>query len=259
MVPDAESQLAECRSQSRSSTRITRSNHDPRVTRVGAFLRRTSLDELPQLWNVLRGDMSLIGPRPIVEPELGKYGVHAGRLLTVKPGLGGIWQVSGRSDTIYAERVAMDMHYIEIRSLGLDLKLLILTALVVIRGEGRTESEWSRPMVELTAPGRPATSLQELVEDPANLIAILWRRRRLIAACVLACLGLAGLYLLIRPEALPGDRPAADRPARGAAAERGRHRAEPVRRGGRGHHPDPHDRRQQPGRGRRPRHRDRSA
>jgi lipopolysaccharide/colanic/teichoic acid biosynthesis glycosyltransferase len=103
---------------------------------VGAILRRTSLDEVPQLWNVLRGDMSLIGPRPIVEPELDKYGVHADRLLTVKPGLGGIWQVSGRSTTSYADRVAMDMRYIEIRSLALDLKLMILTALVVIRGRG---------------------------------------------------------------------------------------------------------------------------
>jgi lipopolysaccharide/colanic/teichoic acid biosynthesis glycosyltransferase len=99
-------------------------------------MRRTSLDELPQLWNVLRGDMSLIGPRPIVEPELSKYGVHASRLLTVKPGLGGVWQVSGRSDTTYDDRVAMDMRYVESRSIGLDLKLLVLTALVVVRRQG---------------------------------------------------------------------------------------------------------------------------
>ena len=110
--------------------------NDPRVTRFGAFLRRTSLDELPQLWNVLRGEMSLIGPRPIVEPELGKYGAHASRLLTVKPGLGGVWQVSGRSDTSYPERVAMDLHYIDSRSLWLDLSLLVRTALVVIKGRG---------------------------------------------------------------------------------------------------------------------------
>jgi lipopolysaccharide/colanic/teichoic acid biosynthesis glycosyltransferase len=136
MVPDAESQL------SRGGDLISRFHEnykikdDPRVTLVGGFMRRTSLDELPQLWNVLRGDMSLIGPRPIVEPELSKYGVHASRLLTVKPGLGGIWQVSGRSDTSYEERVAMDMRYIESRSIGLDMKLLILTALVVIRRQG---------------------------------------------------------------------------------------------------------------------------
>jgi undecaprenyl-phosphate galactose phosphotransferase len=136
MVPDAESRLSrspDLIAQFRENYKI---KSDPRVTRVGGILRRTSLDEFPQLWNVLRGDMSLIGPRPIVGPELGKYGVHAGRLLSVKPGLGGIWQVSGRSNTSYADRVAMDMRYIETRSLALDLKLMILTALVVIRGRG---------------------------------------------------------------------------------------------------------------------------
>jgi len=106
------------------------------VTRLGSYLRRTSLDELPQFWNVLRGEMSLIGPRPIVEPELSKFGSYAGRLLQVKPGLGGIWQVSGRSDTSYAERVEMDLRYVEDRSLALDLRLLILTAWVVIQGRG---------------------------------------------------------------------------------------------------------------------------
>ena len=109
---------------------------DPRITRFGAYLRKTSLDELPQLWNVLRGEMTLIGPRPIVEPELAKYGAHGGRLLTVKPGLGGIWQVNGRSDTTYDERIAMDMDYIDSRSLWLDLRLLLLTAFVVMRGRG---------------------------------------------------------------------------------------------------------------------------
>jgi lipopolysaccharide/colanic/teichoic acid biosynthesis glycosyltransferase len=136
MVPDAESQLArsaELRKQFRENYKI---RSDPRVTRIGALLRRTSLDELPQLWNVLRGEMSLIGPRPIVESELARYGVHASRLLTVKPGLGGIWQVSGRSNTSYGERVAMDLSYVENRSLGLDLKLLVLTALVVLRCDG---------------------------------------------------------------------------------------------------------------------------
>ena len=109
---------------------------DPRVTRFGALLRRTSLDELPQLWNVLRGEMSLIGPRPIVDAELGHYGVHAEKMLSVKPGLGGLWQVSGRSDTTYAERITMDLRYVETRSVALDLRLLALTALTVIRGRG---------------------------------------------------------------------------------------------------------------------------
>jgi lipopolysaccharide/colanic/teichoic acid biosynthesis glycosyltransferase len=136
MVPDAEFELVrrgDLLAQFHENYKI---KDDPRVTRVGAILRGTSLDELPQLWNVLRGEMSLIGPRPIVEPELGKYGVHASKLLTVKPGLGGIWQVSGRSDTTYADRVAMDMRYVESRSLGLDLKLLIQTAWVVLQGKG---------------------------------------------------------------------------------------------------------------------------
>jgi lipopolysaccharide/colanic/teichoic acid biosynthesis glycosyltransferase len=136
MVANAESELArrgDLLAQFHENYKI---KDDPRVTRVGAILRGTSLDELPQLWNVLRGDMSLIGPRPIVEPELRKYGVHAGKLLTVKPGLGGIWQVSGRSDTTYADRVALDLRYVESRSLGLDLKLLIRTAWVVLQGKG---------------------------------------------------------------------------------------------------------------------------
>ncbi len=110
--------------------------HDPRVTRLGSFLRKTSLDELPQLWNVLLGDLSLIGPRPIVPNELEKYGENGPVLLSVKPGLGGIWQVYGRSDTSYDQRIAMDLQYIEARSLWLDLKLLAQTAYVVIRGRG---------------------------------------------------------------------------------------------------------------------------
>jgi lipopolysaccharide/colanic/teichoic acid biosynthesis glycosyltransferase len=136
MVPDAESELAGRSDLLAQFLENYKIKDDPRVTPVGAVLRGTSLDELPQLWNVLKGDMSLIGPRPIVEPELRKYGVHASKLLTVKPGLGGIWQVSGRSDTTYADRVAMDMGYIESRSLGLDLKLLIQTTWVVLRRTG---------------------------------------------------------------------------------------------------------------------------
>jgi lipopolysaccharide/colanic/teichoic acid biosynthesis glycosyltransferase len=109
---------------------------DPRVTPIGGFLRRTSLDELPQLWNVVRGEMSLVGPRPIVEPELSKYGDHAATLLSVKPGLGGFWQVNGRSDTSYPERVQMDIHYINKRSIIFDLNLIVLTALAVLVRRG---------------------------------------------------------------------------------------------------------------------------
>jgi lipopolysaccharide/colanic/teichoic acid biosynthesis glycosyltransferase len=107
---------------------------DPRLTSIGGFLRKASLDELPQFFNVLRGDISLIGPRPIVEPEQVKYGVYAEKLLSVKPGLSGRWQVSGRAETTYDERIAMDMNYIDNRSLWLDLKLILLTVYVVLRG-----------------------------------------------------------------------------------------------------------------------------
>ena len=136
MVPDAEQQLQSRKEMRERFSETFKIRDDPRITPFGALLRRTSLDELPQLWNVLRGDMTLIGPRPIVEPELAKYGGSAVRLLTVKPGLGGIWQVGGRSDTTYAQRVAMDMQYIESRSLALDVKLLALTVWTVLRGRG---------------------------------------------------------------------------------------------------------------------------
>lgn len=136
MVVDAEARLIGCDDLSARFDENFKIKDDPRVTRVGALLRRTSLDELPQLWNVWKGDMSLIGPRPIVEPERGKYGIYADRLFTVKPGLGGLWQVNGRSDTTYAERVAMDMRYIDSRTFCLDLTLLARTALVVLGGRG---------------------------------------------------------------------------------------------------------------------------
>ena len=109
---------------------------DPRITPLGSFLRKTSLDELPQLLHVLSGEMSLVGPRPIVEAELSKYSIYAHKLLTVKPGLSGLWQVCGRSDTTYPQRVMMDMHYIDHRCLSLDLRLLILTASAVLRKSG---------------------------------------------------------------------------------------------------------------------------
>jgi lipopolysaccharide/colanic/teichoic acid biosynthesis glycosyltransferase len=136
MVADAEEQLkrqADLVARFQDNFKI---KDDPRVTRVGAFLRKTSLDELPQLFNVLRGDISLIGPRPIVEKEQAKYGVYAAKLLSVKPGLSGMWQVYGRSDTTYPQRIAMDMAYIDNRSLRLDLRLMVLTAYVVLRGRG---------------------------------------------------------------------------------------------------------------------------
>jgi lipopolysaccharide/colanic/teichoic acid biosynthesis glycosyltransferase len=136
MVVDAEDQLKRRADLREAFLKDYKLKNDPRITPVGAFLRRTSMDELPQLFNVLRGDMSLIGPRPIVRSELAKYGEYAEKLLSVPPGLGGYWQVHGRSNTSYQERVEMDMAYIDQRSLPLDLRLLYCTAIAVIRRQG---------------------------------------------------------------------------------------------------------------------------
>ena len=110
--------------------------HDPRVTWMGEALRRTSLDELPQLWNVLRGEMSLVGPRPIVEAEAERYGSKFSLYLKVRPGLTGLWQVSGRNNTTYAERVEFDEYYVRNWSVWLDLYVLARTIKVVLTGEG---------------------------------------------------------------------------------------------------------------------------
>jgi lipopolysaccharide/colanic/teichoic acid biosynthesis glycosyltransferase len=109
---------------------------DPRVTRVGKFLRKTSLDELPQLVNVLRREMSLVGPRMISPPEMEMYAQYGTNLLTVKPGITGMWQVSGRSDVTYAERVRLDMFYIRNWSIWLDLQLLFQTIPAVLLRRG---------------------------------------------------------------------------------------------------------------------------
>ena len=109
---------------------------DPRITKVGAVLRKFSLDELPQLFNVLTGQMSLVGPRMITAPELEKYGERKDILRSVKPGLTGYWQVNGRQHTSYDERVKLDTYYIEQWTLLLDLKILFATPIKVLRGEG---------------------------------------------------------------------------------------------------------------------------
>lgn len=111
-------------------------DNDPRITKVGDFLRRTSLDELPQLVNIFVGNMSIVGPRPIIEKEILKYGKNAEKLFSVIPGLTGYWQANGRSDTTYQERVAMDMYYIDNRSLSLDFKIIFKTIGAVITKEG---------------------------------------------------------------------------------------------------------------------------
>jgi lipopolysaccharide/colanic/teichoic acid biosynthesis glycosyltransferase len=109
---------------------------DPRITKVGRFLRETSLDELPQLINILKGDMSIVGPRPIVEKEIEKYGLYAKVVFSVLPGLTGYWQANGRSDTTYDERVKMDMYYIRNRSTLMDIKIILKTVISVIKKEG---------------------------------------------------------------------------------------------------------------------------
>ena len=109
---------------------------DPRVTRIGKFLRKTSLDELPQLWNVLIGDMSLVGPRPIVRAEVEKYGEYINDFYLVPPGITGVWQVSGRSDTTYEERVLMDSWYVHNWSVWIDIVYLVKTVLAVLKGKG---------------------------------------------------------------------------------------------------------------------------
>jgi undecaprenyl-phosphate galactose phosphotransferase len=110
---------------------------DPRVTRVGQWLRRAKLDELPQLWNVLRGDMSLVGPRPVVAQELDEYYGPAAQLyVRTRPGLTGLWQVSGRSDTSYERRIFLDEWYILNWSFWYDIVILIQTAWIVATGKG---------------------------------------------------------------------------------------------------------------------------
>jgi len=109
---------------------------DPRVTKVGKFLRKTSLDELPQIFNVLKGEMSLVGPRPIIKDEVVKYGNYINDYYMVRPGITGMWQVSGRSDTTYEERVAMDSWYVRNWSVWIDVVMLFRTFKTVVKGQG---------------------------------------------------------------------------------------------------------------------------
>ena len=123
----------EARAEWEATFKLTR---DPRVTTLGQVLRKTSLDELPQLWNVLRGEMSLVGPRPIVQAEVARYGADFETCFSVPPGLTGLWQVSGRSDTGYAERIALDRAYAARWSLARDVAILIKTVPAVLSQRG---------------------------------------------------------------------------------------------------------------------------
>jgi len=139
MVRNAEERLAEylaVHPEMREEwDRTQKLRNDPRVTRVGRILRKTSLDELPQMWNVLRGEMSLVGPRPIVFEEVSRYGDHFSLYARVRPGFTGLWQVSGRNDTSYSQRVALDSYYVRNWSLRLDFSILART-LPLVLGRG---------------------------------------------------------------------------------------------------------------------------
>lgn len=140
MVPNAEERLQKLLETCPATLQEWRTNHklrnDPRVTPFGRFLRRSSLDELPQLWNVIKGDMSLVGPRPIVADELERYGNKAHMYASTKPGMTGLWQVLGRSNVTYSRRVSMDSLYVRRQSLGFDLWILVKTVAVVLRRAG---------------------------------------------------------------------------------------------------------------------------
>jgi lipopolysaccharide/colanic/teichoic acid biosynthesis glycosyltransferase len=141
MVPDAETRLAAyldlnavAAAEWEAERKLT---DDPRITRIGDIMRRTSLDELPQLWNVLIGEMSFVGPRPVTADELDKYGISRTAYCAMRPGITGLWQVSGRNDVSYAERVALDVDYLRRISFPVDLSIIARTAGVVVRPTGK--------------------------------------------------------------------------------------------------------------------------
>lgn len=136
MVENAEALLGSLADANDGNEILFKKRDDPRVTRVGRVLRRYSLDELPQLFNVLRGDMSLVGPRPPLPSEVAKYESDAVRRLRVKPGLTGLWQVSGRSNLSWEESLRLDLRYVDNWSLVLDLQILARTARAVLSGSG---------------------------------------------------------------------------------------------------------------------------
>jgi exopolysaccharide production protein ExoY len=140
MVTDADARLADLLKSDPVARREWAIDHklrrDPRITPVGRFLRKSSLDELPQLINVLVGQMSLVGPRPIVRAEVQRYGRYFGHYCRVRPGITGLWQISGRNDVSYRRRVAADVVYTRVRTWPLDIKILILTVPCVLFARG---------------------------------------------------------------------------------------------------------------------------
>jgi lipopolysaccharide/colanic/teichoic acid biosynthesis glycosyltransferase len=136
MHVDAEQRLAELHALNEHDGVLFKVRQDPRVTGVGRWLRKYSLDELPQLLNVLRTDMSLVGPRPPLRSEVERYEGHARRRLLVRPGITGLWQVSGRSDLSWEDTVRLDLQYVENWSLALDISILVRTVAAVVASRG---------------------------------------------------------------------------------------------------------------------------
>jgi lipopolysaccharide/colanic/teichoic acid biosynthesis glycosyltransferase len=136
MTSGAERMREELSATNEHDGRMFKMRHDPRITSAGRFLRRYSLDELPQLFNVIRGDMSLVGPRPPLPDEVAGYDEVEMRRLAVKPGLTGLWQISGRSDLSWEETVALDLRYVDNWSLADDIELMFRTLRAVIEGRG---------------------------------------------------------------------------------------------------------------------------
>ncbi|RYM02765.1 sugar transferase [Sporolactobacillus sp. THM7-7] len=134
MVSNAEELLKKLMDKNETTGAMFKIKKDPRVTRIGRFIRKTSIDELPQLINVLKGDMSLVGPRPPLPREVEEYTHYDMQRLLVKPGVTGLWQVSGRSHVGFKKMVALDIHYILKRSLLLDIKILMKTFVVLLKG-----------------------------------------------------------------------------------------------------------------------------
>ena len=140
MCIDADKRLKEYLEQNEEARIEFEENHklkdDPRITKLGKFIRKTSIDELPQFINVLKGDMSLIGPRPIVDGEIEKYGENKDKFLSVRPGLTGYWAANGRSDITYEERMKMELYYVDNISFKLDIQIFFKTIISVVKKEG---------------------------------------------------------------------------------------------------------------------------
>ncbi|WP_414860124.1 sugar transferase [Priestia megaterium] len=132
MVTDAEVKLQELLDQNETTGAMFKMKNDPRVTKIGKFIRKTSIDELPQLFNVLKGDMSLVGPRPPLPREVEEYTLYDKQRLLVQPGCTGIWQVSGRSNIGFKEMVELDLYYIQTRNCKVDIKLILKTVKIII-------------------------------------------------------------------------------------------------------------------------------